>query len=141
MFFTKISQRSCHVKHSKCNQNVAIHSMFNIQEFQAGFSPLYCTVSKCILHGKSAYTVLTVCSYIAQNARSITGVLYHDIAAILPCTALFVQPKCTHTLHVQHTRVSNCFSNTTLYCMQAYFTWKKRVQCAYGVSYIAQNAR
>ena len=54
LFYPTISKRSCHVQHSTCNQNVAIHSMFNIQEFQAAFSPLYCTVSKCILHGKSA---------------------------------------------------------------------------------------
>ena len=133
MFYPTISQRSYHVQHSTCNKNVAIHSKFNTQEFQAGFSTLYCTVSKCVLHRKSAYTVHTVLSYIAQNARCITGVLYHDIAAILPCTALFVQPKCTHTLHVQHNRVSNCFFNTTLYCKQAYFTWEKWVQCAYRV--------
>ena len=69
VFYPTISQRSCHVQHSTCNQNVAIHSMFNIQEFQAAFSPLYFTVSKCILHGKSANSVHTVCSYIAQNLR------------------------------------------------------------------------
>ena len=79
-FYPTISQRSCHVKHSTCNQNVAIHSLFNIQEFQAAFSPLYFTVSKCILHGNSAYSVHTVCSYIAQNVRWITGVICNDIA-------------------------------------------------------------
>ena len=198
-----ILQRSCHVLNSTCNQNVAIHSMFNIQEFQTAFSTLHCTVSKRILHGKSGYSVHTVCSYIAQNVRWITGVLCNDIAAILPCRALYVQPKCTNTLHVQYTRVSswfvrcsvskcvlhrksaynvhtvcfyieqkarwitgvlyhditailpfttlylqpkcswthyfqytrvsNCFFNTTLYCKQAYFTWEKWVQCAYAV--------
>merc|ERR1711911_276391 len=35
--------------------------MLNIQEFQAAFSPLYFTVSKHILHGKSGYSVHTVC--------------------------------------------------------------------------------
>ena len=109
VFYTTISQRSCHVQHSTCSQNAAGHSFFNIQEYLTAFSTLHCTVRKRILHGKSAYTVHTVCSYIAQNAHWITGVLYHDYAAILPCTALFVQPKCTDTLHVQHTRVSNCF--------------------------------
>merc|ERR1711911_449197 len=69
VFYPTISQRSCHVKQSTCNQNVSIHSMFNIQEFQAAFSPLYCTVRQSILHGKSAYGVHTVCSYIAQNVR------------------------------------------------------------------------
>ena len=133
VFYTTISQRSCHVQHSTCSQNAAGHSFFNIQEFQTAFSTQHCTVSKCVLHRKSAYTVHSVCCYIAQNARCITGVLYHDIAAILPCTALFVQPKCTHTLHVQHNRVSNCFFNTTLYCKQAYFTWEKCTQFAYVV--------
>ena len=133
MFYPTISQRSCHVKHSTCNQNVAIHSLFNIQEFQAAFSPLYFTVSKCILHKKSTYSVHTVCSYIAQNARWITGVLSNDIAAILTCTALYVKPKCSRTLHVQYTRVTNCIFNTTFYCKTTYFTWEKWVQCAYGV--------
>jgi len=133
VFYPTKSQRSCHVKHSTCNQNVAIHSMFNIQEFQVSFSPLYCTVSKCILHGKSGYIVHTVCSYIAQNVRWITGLLSNDIAAILPFTALYLQPKYSWTVCFQYTRVSNCFFNTTLYFKTAYFTWEKWVQCAYGV--------
>merc|ERR1711911_485886 len=69
VFYPMISQRSCHVQHSTCNQNVAKHSMFNIQEFQAAFSPLYCTLRQNILHGKSPYSVHTMCSYIAQNVR------------------------------------------------------------------------
>ena len=133
VFYATISQRSCHVQHSTCNKNVAIHSKFNTQEFQAGFSTLYCTVSKCVLHRKSVYTVHTVFSYIAEKARCITGVLYHDIAAILPCTALFVQPKCTYTLHVHDTRVLSWFFTIILYCKQAYFTWEKCIQCEYGV--------
>ena len=107
--------------------------MFNIQEFQAAFSPLYCTVSKFILHGKSGYSVHTVCSYIAQNVLCITSVLSNDIAAILPCTALYVQPKFSHTLYVQYTRVSRFFFTIILYCKTAYYTWEKWVQCAYGV--------
>ena len=133
LLYTTISQRSYRVQHSTCNQNVAIHSMFNTQEFQAGFSTLYCTLSECVLHRKSAHTVHTVLSYIAQNARWITGVLYHDMAAILPCTALFVQPKCTLALHVQRTRVSSWFFTIIMYCKQVYFTWEKCIQCAYGV--------
>ena len=31
VFYSTISQRSCNVQHSTWNQNVAIHSMFNIQ--------------------------------------------------------------------------------------------------------------
>ena len=83
-----ISLRSCHVQHYTCSRNAAGHSIFNIQEFQTAFSTLHWTVSKCILHGKSANRVHTVCSYIARNARWFTGVLSDDIAAILPCTAL-----------------------------------------------------
>ena len=133
VFYTTISKRSCHVQHSTCNQNVAIHPMFNNQEFQAAFSPLYCTVCKWILHGKKAYSVHTVCSCIAQNVRWITVVLSNDIAAILPCTALYVQPKCNQTLNFQYIRVSNFIFNTILYCKQAYFTCEKWVQCAFGV--------
>ena len=133
LLYTTISQRSYHVQHSTCNKNVAIHSKFNTQEFQARFSTLYCTVSKCVLHRKSVYTVHTVFSYIAEKARCITGVLYHDIAAILPCTALYVQQKCSHTLQVQHTRVSSWFFNIILYCKQVCFTQKKCINCAYGV--------
>ena len=53
VFYPTISQRSCHVQHSTCNQNVAIHSKFSYQEFQGAFSPLYCTVRQRIIHGKS----------------------------------------------------------------------------------------
>ena len=122
VFYTKISQRSGHVKHSTCNQNVAIHSMFNIQDIQAAFSPLYCTVSKFILHGKSAYSVHTVCSCIAQNVRWITCVSFNDIAAILSCKALYVQPNCSHTPYVQYTRVLRGFFTIIMYCKQVYFT-------------------
>merc|ERR1712015_120290 len=55
--------------------------MFHIQEFQAGFSPLYCTVSKCILHGKSAYSVHTVCSTIALRYRWIKDLLFNAHSA------------------------------------------------------------
>ena len=118
----------------KCSHTLHVHvAMFNIQEFQAAFSPLFCNVSKRILHGKCGFSVQTVCSYIAQNFCWITGVLSNEIAAILPCTALYVQPKCSHTLHVQYTRVSSCFFIIILYCKQVYFTWEKCIECAYGV--------
>jgi len=133
VFYPTISQRSCHVQHSTCSQNAAGHSIFNIQEFQTAFSTLHCTVSKRILHGKSWYSVHTVCSYITLNTCWITGVLSDDIAAILPCTELYLQPKCSRKLYFQYPIVSNSFFNTILYCKQAYFTWEKWVQCAYGV--------
>ena len=122
VFYPTISQRSCHVQHSTCNQNVAIHSMFNIQEFQADFSTLHFTISKRILHGKSGYSVHTVCSYIAQNVSWITGFFSNDIAAILPCTLLYVYTKCSHIIHIQYTKVSSCFFTIILYSKQVYFT-------------------
>ena len=69
VFYPTISQRSCHVQNSTCNQNVAIHSMFNIIEFQTAFSKLHCTVRQRILHGKIGNSVHTVCSYIAENVH------------------------------------------------------------------------
>jgi len=139
VFYPTKSQRSCHVKHSTCNQNVAIHSMFNIQEFQVSFSPLYCTSSRCILHGKSGYSVHSVCSYIAQNVLCITSVLSNDIAAILPCKARYVQPKFSHTLHFQYTRVSSCFFTIILYCKQVFLHGKSAYSVYTVCSYIAKN--
>ena len=52
VFYPTISQWSCHVQHYTCSQNVAVHPMFNIQEFQAAYSMIFFTVRKCILHGK-----------------------------------------------------------------------------------------
>ena len=85
-FYPTISQRSCHVQHTTCSHNAAWFLVFNIYEFQAAFSTLNCTVSKCILLEKSAYNGHTVCSCTAQNVRWITVVLCNYIAAILPCT-------------------------------------------------------
>ena len=55
LFYPKISQRSCYVQHCTCTQKVAMHSMFNIKEFQAGFSTffvcrkqVYFTLEKCV---------------------------------------------------------------------------------------------
>ena len=110
-----------------------MHSMFNIQEFQAAFSLSYCTLSNWILHGNSAYSVHTVCSCIAQNMRWITVVLSNDIAAILPCTVLYVQPKFSHTLYVQYTRVSSWFSHHDIVLLARLFYMEKGVQCAYRV--------
>ena len=133
VFYPTISQRSCYVQQFTFSQNTAGQSVFNIQEFQTAFSTPHCTVRQRILHGKNSYSVHTVCSYIALNVRWITGVLSNDIAALLPCTSLYLQQKYSQTVCFQYTRVSNCFFNTTLYCKQAYFTWEKCIQCAYGV--------
>ena len=92
LFYPTISQQSCHVQHTTCSHNEAGHSMFNIQESQNAFTTQHCTVSKCILLGKSAYSMHSVCSCIAQNVRCSTVVLSNDIAAILQCTAHYLQP-------------------------------------------------
>ena len=44
-----------------------------------------------------------------------------------------MQPKFSHTLYVQYTRVSSSFFTMILYCKLVYFTWEKCIQCAYGV--------
>merc|ERR1711911_74673 len=118
LYVQKKCKHTLHVQHTR---------------FQAASLPLYCTVSKFILHGKSGYSVHTVCSYIAQNVLCIASVLSNDIAAILPCKERYVQPKFSHTLHFQYTRVSSCFFTIILYCKQVYFTWEKYIQCAYDV--------
>ena len=61
VFYPKISQRSCHIQHSTCTKKVAMHSMSNIKEFHCGFSSLYYTISKCILHWKSACSMRLHC--------------------------------------------------------------------------------
>ena len=67
VFYPKISQRSCYVQHCTCTQKVAMHSMFNIKEFHCGFSTLYYTFSKCILHGNSACSVRFHCTKCASK--------------------------------------------------------------------------
>ena len=62
VFYQTISQRSCHIQHCSCIQNVAMHSMLNIKEFQAAFSTLFCFGSKYIYHGK----VRLVCAYTTE---------------------------------------------------------------------------
>ena len=59
--------------------------------------------------------VLTVCAYIAENARWKTGVLFDDIPAILPCTALYLHLKYIHLFYVQYTRVSSWFLISILF--------------------------
>ena len=58
LFYPKISKRSYYVQHCTCTQNVAIYSIFNIQEFKAAFSTLYCRVSNCNVHRIIVYTAL-----------------------------------------------------------------------------------
>jgi len=37
VFYSKISHRSYYAQHFTCTQNLAMHSMFNIKKFNAGF--------------------------------------------------------------------------------------------------------
>ena len=62
-----------------------------------------------------------MCSCIAHKVRWITVVLSNDIAAILPCTVLYVHPKCSHTLFVQYTRVSSWFSHHDIVILASVF--------------------
>ena len=80
VFYPMILQRSCHVQQSTCKQNVAIHSMFNIQEFQAAFPPLYCTVSKCIFIRK-VQTVCIRCVPTLHRMRVESRVFYQEFQA------------------------------------------------------------
>ena len=48
VFYSKISKRYCYVQHCSCTQKAAMHSMFNINEFQACFSTYYFTWKKCV---------------------------------------------------------------------------------------------
>ena len=118
VFYPTISQRSCHVQHSTCSHNAAGHSFFNIQEFQAAFSLWYCNVSKCILHGKSAYSVHTVCSCIAHNVRWITVFLSIHIAVILPCTAILAEGRVLYMVgSLRNRRIKHpCFNSHSLQC-------------------------
>ena len=87
-----------------------MHSLFNIPVFQAAFSWVLIVKATVFYKGK----LNSKCAYIAQNARWITSVLSDDIDAILPCTAIYNQPKFSLALYVQYTIVSSCF--LTLYC-------------------------
>ena len=92
MFHPRKYQRSFHVKHSTSSQKLAMHSLFNIPVFQAAFSWVLIVKATLFYKGK----LNSKCAYIAQNARWITSVLSDDIDAILPCTAIYNQPKFSH---------------------------------------------
>ena len=61
VFYPKITQRSCYAKHFTCTQNLARHSMFKTNEFQACYQRFFQAVGKFILYGKSAYSVRLNC--------------------------------------------------------------------------------
>ena len=81
VFYPKISHRSCYVQHCTCTQKVAMHSMFNIKEFNAGFSTLYYTNSKCNLHGYSSFSMRFHCRKSAlKEEKKVRRVFYpHSI--------------------------------------------------------------
>jgi len=100
VFYPTISQRSCHVQHSKYNQNVAIHSMFNMKRVSSCFFTiiLYCkqvyfTWEKCI---ECAYGVFLHCTECAlssgcfiQRYRSDPAMYSTLPAAIMQADTLF----------------------------------------------------
>ena len=108
VFYPKISQRSCYVQHFTCTQKVAMHSMFNIKEFNAGFSTLYYTNSKCNLHGYSAFSMRFHCRKSAlKEEKKVRRVFYpHSI--------------------FKTNEFQACFSTF-------YFTWEKFVHCAFAL--------
>ena len=110
VYFTTMSQRSCHVQNPTCSQNVVMHSMFNIQEFPAAFSTQFWSVSRCIFHWKTWNNVGLHCTECAIKHNY----LFEYIAVILLCTALYLQPKCSHPLYIQYKRVKSCFFNAIL---------------------------
>ena len=109
--YTTLSQRSYHIQ----------HTTYMLMFFQR-----YILLKASVFYMGKVHSVST---YITQNVRWNTGVLSDDIFAILPCTALYLQPKYSHKLYVQYTSDSSCFFNAIFYCLVVYFTWKR----AYGV--------
>ena len=79
VFYPTISQRTYHVQHTTCSHNSAGFSIFNIHEFQAAFSTLHCTVSKCILQGKGG-TVCIPCVLTFNKMRVDSRVFYPTIS-------------------------------------------------------------
>ena len=106
VFCHAISQRSCQVEHSTYTE------LTNIKWDWACPRP----------NGRPLWTLL-------WN----TGVLSNDIVAILPCTAIHLQPKCSNAFYVQWMWVSSCFFNIILLYKQVYFTLMKCKKCAYNV--------
>ena len=64
--------------------------MFNIQEFQAAISPLYCTVSKCILHrpatSRYCHVQHSTCSHNAAEYSMFNIQEFQAAFSLLYCT-------------------------------------------------------
>ena len=71
--------------------------MINIQEFQAAISPLYCTVSKCILHRPAISRSCHV-----QHSTGIHNAAGHSIFNIQEFQAAFSPLYCTITKCILH---------------------------------------
>ena len=130
VFYPKISQRSCYVQHCTCIQKVAMHSMFNIKEFQACFSTffvcckeIYFTWEKCVqftfrLHWMRVerrlfYPKISKRSYYVQHCTCTQKVAIHCMFNIKEFQA--------------------CFSTFFVCCRKVYFTWEKCVQCGFAL--------
>merc|ERR1711911_410403 len=114
--------------------------MFNIQEFLAAFSTLHCTVRERILHGKSAYSVLSLCVPTLHRMCIESRVFYPTIS----------QRSC----HVQHSTLSQNTAEQSVFNIQEFQTAFSTLHCTvrqrilngksgYSMhtvcSYIAQN--
>ena len=104
-FYPTISLRSCHVQHTTCSHSVAIHSIFNIQEFQNAISILHCIVSKWILHGKVG-TVCIPCVLTLHKMRIESRLFYPTIS----------QRSC----HVQHSTCNHNAAGHTIFNIQEF---------------------
>ena len=128
LFYPKISQRSCYVQHYTCTQKVAMHSMFNKKEFQAGFSTffvcckqVYFTLEKCVQ-----------CAFKMQRMGIERRVFYPKISR-RSCYAQHC--TCTQKLAMHSMFNKKEFQagfSTFFVCRkQVYFSLEKCVQCAF----------
>ena len=104
LFYPRISQRSCHIQNCSCNQNVAkLYSIY--KSFKQFFNVILKCKQQFLTWGFriECWTVLVhdlmdIHWILNWKARWKKSVLYYDIAAILPCTLPFMDPKCSNAL-------------------------------------------
>ena len=114
VFYPKISQRSCYVRHCTCTQKVAMHSMFNIKEFQACFSTFYFTWEYCIQCGfafqrmrverRLFYPKISKRSYYVKHCTCTQKVAIHSMFNIIEFQACFqriiLHGKSAYSVHL-----------------------------------------
>ena len=125
-FYRMISQRFCYLKHLTCTQKVAIYCMFNIKQFQAYFPTLYYTLSKCILHGKSAYSVRLNWRECALIDGCFIQRYCSDPAMYSTVPSPKKQPCTVCSILKSFKHVFQCY----IILLASYFTWEKSEQFA-----------